>query len=552
MNETEQTLTVADPRQAEIDELRCRLEEAESTLAAIRSGEVDAIVVSGAESPRIYTLEGADHPYRVFVEAMQQGAVTVATDGTVVFCNASFMEMVKRPLEKIIGAKVHDFFSSADRAQLQKALSDDPIDRRPEEFTLLAEGTDLPVLVSANCLPIDLPVLCLVITDLTEHRQNLHLKDSDRRKNEFLAMLAHELRNPLAPIVNAVEVLLLLNTSGNGETVAACEIVERQVRQMVRLIDDLLDVSRITRGKINLKTEPADLLAIAATALETSRPLIEARRQELHVSITSEPLQIEADVTRLAQVMTNLLNNAAKYTEEQGQIWLTIEQEPNEAVIRVRDDGIGIAPDVLPTVFDLFIQGERGIDRSQGGLGIGLTLVRSLVEMHGGTVSAASAGAGKGSEFVVRLPLSRKTAPSACPAPSRHFSPAESRRSRVLVVDDNRDCAAILAMLLQAKGHEPFIAADGRSAIAMARSLRPALVLLDIGLPGMDGYAVAEQLRKLPETCATKLIAITGYGDDQDRLRSKQAGFDHHLVKPVSAEVLEGLLQSVVAEPPMK
>ena len=231
------------------------------------------------------------------------------------------------------------------------------------------------MLVSLNRLPIDLPVLCLVVTDLTEHRQNLDLKDSDRRKNEFLAMLAHELRNPLAPIVNAVEVVTLLNAEGNAETIAACEVVGRQVRQMARLIDDLLDVSRITRGKINLQKEPADLLVIASTALETSRPLIESRRHEIHVSLPSEPLQIDADVTRLAQVLTNLLNNAAKYTEENGDIWLDVRRDGNQAIARVRDNGIGISQEVLPTVFDLFTQGERGIDRAQGGLGIGLTLV---------------------------------------------------------------------------------------------------------------------------------------------------------------------------------
>lgn len=524
----------------EIQELRYRLEEAEATLTAIRNGEVDAVVVDGN---KIYTLEGADHPYRVLVEAMQQGAVTLNHDGSVIYCNDGFANMVHIAAEKIIGLPISQFFLDNDRQLLQHGLTG-ANDAKQAELTLQdCDGTHRPVVVSFNLLPLEHHnAMCLVITDLTEHKQNQQLQDSDRRKDEFLAMLAHELRNPLAPIANAAH-LLHLSNQGSDETVKwACEIVDRQVKQLTRIVDDLLDVSRITRGKINLHKAPLEVTAILNAAVETSRPLIESRRHRLHMELPAQKIRVEADHTRMAQVLTNLLNNAAKYTEEGGQIWLTLHQEQNQAVIAVRDNGSGIAPELQPSVFELFTQADRTIDRAQGGLGIGLTLVHRLVELHGGSVSVYSAGIGQGSTFTVRLPLLQ--APPPMPPPNFPLlnGHAPITTKRILVVDDNLDAARSMAMMLRAMGHEAAVAHDGPGAIETNAKFEPNLVLLDIGLPGMDGYAIVEHLRTMPGGDRLKIAALTGYGEEQDRKRSREAGFDHHFVKPLALPTLQALL----------
>jgi signal transduction histidine kinase len=366
------------------------------------------------------------------------------------------------------------------------------------------------------------------------------LREADRRKDEFLAMLAHELRNPLAPIRNAVQIMRLVG-SADSELERSREMIDRQVEHMTRLVDDLLEVSRITGGKIKLQKQTVDLLAVAAQAVETSRPLIDARQHELTLCLPPEPILLDADPTRLAQVISNLLNNAAKYTEIGGHIWLTVSRQDGEAVVRVRDNGIGMPADLLPHVFDLFTQAERSLDRSQGGLGIGLTLARSLVTLHGGHISAHSEGPGKGSEFVVRLPELIEAKANAKdqmigeqPA-ARHFS------RRVLVVDDNRDAAESIAMLLRLWGHDVRTALDGRSALEAAQTYRPDVVLLDIGLPNVDGYEVAKQLRHQLGDNGLLLVAVTGYGQTEDRRRSAEAGFNRHLVKPVNPAELEAL-----------
>ncbi len=384
------------------------------------------------------------------------------------------------------------------------------------------------------------------------------LKEADRRKDEFLAMLAHELRNPLAPIRNAVQVLRLLGPASPKQNWAQ-DVMDRQVQQLTRLVDDLLDVSRITRGKVKLQKEAVDLATVVGRAVETSRPLIESRRHQCVVNLAPEPIWLQADPTRLAQVLANLLNNAAKYTAEGGRVLLTTTREGHEAVIKVRDTGMGIPAEMLPHVFDLFTQGERALDRSQGGLGIGLTLVRSLVELHGGSVQAFSAGPDQGSEFVVRLPVlprfqARSPARSPARFPARSASKggatrkrSASARRRVLVVEDNADAAMSLALLLQFEGHEVRMAHDGPAALELARTFGPEVVLLDIGLPGLDGYEVARRLREdFKETVL--LVAQTGYGQDEDRRRSQEAGFDHHLVKPVDPHALMVLLDQFEEE----
>jgi signal transduction histidine kinase/DNA-binding response OmpR family regulator len=371
-----------------------------------------------------------------------------------------------------------------------------------------------------------------------------NVQEADRRKNEFLAMLAHELRNPLAPIRNAVEILRLY-APNHSELNKIRDMLQRQVQQLVRLVDDLLDISRITRGKIRLQTEPVDAVEVAARAVETCRPLLDARRHELTVSLPPEPLPVQADPVRLAQVLGNLLNNAAKYTKEGGHIWLTAERQAGEVVLRVRDTGIGIPAEILGSVFDLFTQADRSLDRSDGGLGIGLTLVRRLVEMHGGSVQVFSAGPNQGSEFVVRLPALTGPLPVSANGVSHH--PGKHPSHRVLVVDDNVDVADSLVLVLRGAGHEVQVAHDGSAALATAETFGPEVVLLDIGLPEMNGYEVARRLRERLAGKNMLLVALTGYGQKEDQRRSHEAGFDQHLVKPVDPEGLLGMLASFVA-----
>ncbi len=384
------------------------------------------------------------------------------------------------------------------------------------------------------------------IRDVTERKlfeQTLH--EADRHKDEFLAMLAHELRNPLAPICNAAQILKLVGPR-DPQLDGVREMIERQVNHLVHLVDDLLDVSRVSRGKIVLQKETVDLISVLRQAVETSRPLMEARRHRLTLTIPDDPILLEGDATRLVQVVGNLLNNAAKYTDTQGEISLILEKAPGDtpqAQIRVRDNGRGIDPTKLHKLFDLFYQADRNLDRSEGGLGIGLSLVKNLVEMHGGSVEAHSRGRGTGSEFIVRL---------ACLPSANRPVPAPLTDSRstnppllILVVDDNKDSANSMAMLLQLEGHEVLVAHDGREGVELALRQRPRVILLDIGLPLLDGYQVCRSVRNAGVT-ETVIIAMTGYGQDTDRSRSLEAGFDAHLVKPIDLPALHNLLATHV------
>jgi two-component system CheB/CheR fusion protein len=364
------------------------------------------------------------------------------------------------------------------------------------------------------------------------------LLEADQRKNEFLAMLAHELRNPLAPIGNAVEILRRPGLDA-AQSAWCSDIIDRQTGQLTRLVDDLLDISRITQGKIELQKAPLAVADIVQRAVETSRPLLDERRHELVVQLPSEPLWVEGDEVRLAQAVSNLLNNAAKYTDEGGRIELGAEPCEDEAIIRVRDTGRGMDASALPHLFAPFYQVDRTLDRAEGGLGIGLSLVKNLVGLHGGSVRAFSAGKGQGSEFVVRLP--RLVDPPAAACAVAESQPATGGL-RILVVDDNHDAAESLALLLQIDGHEVWMAHDGPAGLEMARAKRPDAVLLDIGLPGMDGYAVARTLRRSAESGQARLIALTGYGQREDREKSSAAGFDAHLLKPVDIDLLQRLL----------
>jgi signal transduction histidine kinase len=373
------------------------------------------------------------------------------------------------------------------------------------------------------------------------HQRAEELAQADRRKDEFLAMLGHELRNPLAPIRNAIQVMQMLGPP-DPQLRWARDVIDRQVRQMARLVDDLLDVSRISRGKITLNREVVELAGIIERAVESSRSLLEVRRHQFAELMPPEKIWLEADPARLAQVVANLLNNAAKYTEAGGQIRLAVAREGGAAVVRVQDNGMGIPADFLPHVFDLFTQGDRSLARSEGGLGIGLTLVKSLVEMHGGSVEAHSQGPNQGSEFVVRLPI--LAAPPARVAQEQHNGTDHpvSRPRRVLVVDDNTDSAESLDRLLGLQGHEVRTAHDGPTALRVAQMFGPEVVLLDIGLPQMDGYEVARQLREQIGLRQVVLVALTGYGQEEDRRKAAEAGFDAHLTKPADPAALHRLL----------
>lgn len=376
-------------------------------------------------------------------------------------------------------------------------------------------------------------------------RAEAALRDAHRRKDEFLAILAHELRNPLAPIRNSLHILRL--TGSIDPTVEHVrEMMERQVNHMVRLVDDLLEIARFTRGKIELRKERVDLSAVIASAVDASKPLIESADLDLTVMLPPEPLALEADPVRLAQVFSNLLNNAAKFTSPKGHVWLNARREGTHVTVSVRDTGIGIPADMLARVFEMFAQADESYGRVQEGLGVGLALVQTLVQMHGGSVEAHSEGPGRGSEFVVRLPLVADVHTAEAGSHQRQPS-TSSVPCRVLVVDDNQDAADSLGILLKFLGMEVHVFHDGLSALQALESHRPAVVLLDIGMPVIDGYEVARRIRRQPQFQDIALIALTGWGQEDDRRRSLAAGFDDHLVKPADAETLQALIRSVTA-----
>jgi PAS domain S-box-containing protein len=384
---------------------------------------------------------------------------------------------------------------------------------------------------------------CGTNTDISDiKKMEESLRDADRRKDEFLATLAHELRNPLAPIRNSLQILKMARVDP-ALAQQTRDMMERQVHHLVRLVDDLLDVSRVMRGKIELRKEPVELATVVAHAVETAQPLMNLQGHRLDVSVTSESLLVDADPVRLTQVIGNLLTNAAKYTEANGRIQLSAARDSDQAVLKVRDNGIGIAPDMLPHIFELFVQADHSSARTQGGLGIGLTLAKNLVEMHGGALEAHSSGLGEGSEFTIRLPLVAQE--KRAPREQVNGEPPSERSTsghRLLVVDDNKDAAISLAMLLRLQGYEVHVAHDGPAAIESATALHPDMIFLDIGMPGMDGYEVARRVRNTPGLEKTVLAALTGWGQQEDRRRSAEAGFDYHLVKPAEQKSLEQVL----------
>jgi PAS domain S-box-containing protein len=504
-------------------------------------------------------LEDSETRFRRLFEAAHDGILILdASTYKITHVNPFLTTLLDYPADHFLGRELWEIGFLKDKQASVLAMQQlDKIGSIRYEGLPLEDrhGQKHPVEMVANKYDEGLhPVIQCNIRDISERRklekqmlsQAAELSDLHRRKDEFLAMLSHELRSPLAPIANAVQLLGLPNGVETLLQKQARGIIERQVSQLQHLVDDLLEVSRITTGRVQLRQERVALRGIIDGAVETARPLIDQRKHELSLSMPKEILWLNADAARLEQVVVNLLTNAAKYTEEKGHIWLSVQAEGDECVLRVRDTGIGIAPALLPKIFDLFTQAERSLDRSQGGLGIGLALVQRLTELHGGRVEVHSA-VGQGSEFIVRLPL--MAIELADTTPLTEVGDAKAVRPlRVLVVDDNVDTVLSFSILLRASGHDVFTANDGLMAVQVANEQHPDVVLLDIGLPGLNGYDVAKRIRQQTGGKKVVLIALTGYGQDTDRELSAQAGFNHHLVKPARLEQVKEILAAAAEQ----
>lgn len=491
-------------------------------------------------------------------------ALVTGPDHVFQLANPPFLQMARR--REVVGKAVRDVFPALLDTPLPGVLdrvyaSGEPFVASEYAVTLdlAQDGNPEERYFSFNLEPLrgdDQAVygIMAVALEVTEHvrvrrvlerahgeREKLltELESANRAKDEFLAMLGHELRNPLSPIVTALE---LMKLKPGRDTSDERKIIERQVRHLVRLVDDLLDVAKITRGKVELRKESIEVSDVLDKAVEIASHLFEQRRHRLTIDVPKQGLLWTGDPVRLAQAVANLLTNAARYTNPGGHVQLSAARDGDELVIRVLDDGVGIGADMLPHVFDLFVQGKRSSDRAEGGLGIGLALVKNLVNLHGGFVTANSAGSGRGSEFVIHLPLLEPGRQSEPPR-GMNLSQLASVRRRVLVVDDNQDSAELLRTMLRIAGHDVTIAHDPLAALALAERFAPEVAVLDIGLPVMDGYELAARLRLLPETATCKLVAVTGYGQSEDRSRSERAGFAIHLVKPIDVERLIQILQ---------
>jgi PAS domain S-box-containing protein len=527
----------------QVKKLQRELEEAQDTLRAIRQGEVDALVVEGPQGAQLFTLKNAEQPYRMLVEQMQEGAATLTKAGDVLYCNRRFAELVGSAPETIVGGPIAPFIAEVDRPLLAAALRTGR--GKYEGHVLVVDGRALPALFSVGTFVADgVESLCLVVTDLVElmrtRAARAEAEAASQAKDQFLAMLGHELRNPLGAISSAVSVLGHALTPEHDRR--ARDVIAHQTEHLSRLVADLLDVTRGALGKIELVRAPIDVAAAARRCLAT---LDSTGKLGQHVvTVETEPVWVQADVVRIEQVIMNLLSNSLKFTPRGGSIKVTVGRERDEALLRVADAGAGISAELLPSVFDLFVQGDRNLDRRTGGLGVGLSLVRRLVELHGGRVEAASPGLGRGSVFTVWLPALED-------APSQGFvqaapEPAGTFRRRILVVEDNADNREMIRILLETSGHEIHEAGDGVSGVELAVQLEPDAVLIDIGLPGIDGYAVARQIRsKLRGRC--RLIALSGYGQPQDRARAVDAGFDEHLLKPVDPARLLAVITAAAA-----
>ena len=542
----------------ENSQLRERLAEAEAVIQAIRHGEIDAVVVSSSEGAKIFTLEGSDHPYRLLVESMNEGAATLSDEGIILFSNPRLASLLGTTTAELAGTRLADWIAESERTHFERMLHDSRDRSVSGDLTLSAGKIDsLPVHVSLSSLRVKgVRCCCAVLTDmsLAKHHAALaasaeyvrqvndRLREADKRKDEFLATLAHELRNPLAPIRAAAYMLKKLDTR-DEKLLRAREVIERQAAHMTRLIDDLLEMSRITQGKIDLRRRPESLTAIIAGVVQSAQAGMDLRQHQFSIDVESDPLLMDADAIRIAQAVGNVIENATKYTRPGGRITLHVRHQGAQAVIRVQDNGIGIEPAMAARIFDMFVQAENGDRRPNGGLGIGLALSRKLIEMHGGTITASSAGLGLGAEFEIRLPLSATQSPQATDAVAAGGEPPPATR-RVMIVDDNADAADSLCALLQMSGHEVKSVYRGADALREMLVFHPDVVLLDIGLPDLDGYEIARRARaSLGERCPN-LVALSGWGREEDRELAFEAGIPVHLTKPVDVTILERVLEN--------
>jgi PAS domain S-box-containing protein len=497
--------------------------------------------------------------FQVTLSSIGDAVVTTDTEGRVSFLNPVAEMMTGWKTGEAAGERLEKVFNIVNEETREPASN--PVDRVLREGIVVGLANHTALIskdgsersIEDSAAPIRdaggrISGAVMVFHDVTERRRaEKALKEADKKKDEFLAILAHELRNPLVPIRNGLNVLKL---AGNDADTAedARAMMDQALTQMVRLVDDLLDASRITTGKLQLRKERVELAAVVRSAVETTRPLMDEHGHKLTVTLPSTPILLDADATRLAQVLSNLLNNAAKYSDKDGHITLTAEQRVDEVVVRVRDRGIGIPAEHLRRVFDMFVQVDPAFERAQGGLGIGLSLVKGLVEMHGGTIEARSDGPGTGSEFTVRLPVA-VTEPPESPSVNGGETVSAAAKYRILIVDDNRLSTRSTAMLLRLMGHDLATAHDGIEGMERARTFRPDVILLDIGLPELNGYEAARRIRAEPWGKSVFLVAVTGYGQEEDRRRSLEAGFDYHMVKPIDiAELEKKLSESRIAD----
>jgi signal transduction histidine kinase/ActR/RegA family two-component response regulator len=599
-----------------LEGLRARLDEAEETLRAIRSGEVDAIVVSGSNGARVFTLEGADTPYRLLVEEMSEGALTIATDGLILYANRRFAKMLDVPLSKVTGSSLLEWVDERARPAMQALLDEAAVKGESKrEFEMIRGGLEsglaernggavlvhVPTYLCASCLPDSEPTrLCVVVTDLTEERQHQRLvatqealKASETRllaasrlRDEFLATISHELRTPLNAILGWAT-LLKGGRLGAGKTSEAIEIIERNARAQVRLVDDLLDVSRVITGKLQLDVRPVPVLPLVQTVLESLRPTFEAREIKLETDwkqidggavtnghgasrgASASPRDmvnagdmVNGDPDRLQQVIWNLLSNAVKFTPPQGTVRVTLARAATHLELRVADSGLGIKPEFLPHVFERFRQADSTTTRRHSGLGLGLAIVRHLVELHGGTVGVESEGEGRGAAFIVRLPVralrdrrTRRSSLDAAASGARELADAmvaDLHGVTVLVVDDEVDAQALVRTVLQEAGATAIGASAVADALELLTRFRPDVVVADIGMPGEDGYSLIRQVRERERSRADRMpaIALTAYGRAEDRALALESGFDAHLRKPVDTDALLMAIATAVGRVP--
>jgi signal transduction histidine kinase/CheY-like chemotaxis protein len=490
--------------------------------------------VTVGSGEQLGALRSADAPFRALVEQMQEGAVTLTIGGDIIYCNRRFSELVHLPRGEVVGGPFDRFVIDAHERETLRTLI---VYGAGKLRTNLVRAGDTPVEahISVSGLTVDgVEHRSLLITDMSTL---LKVQRESKTKDEFLAVLAHELRNPLGAIGGAARVLDVVDLV-EPRAVRARGIIQRQVTHMARLINDLLDVGRAITGKITIERQPLDLAEVVRSCVSGTLSL---QGDDGRVEVSTEPVWVLADAVRLEQIACNLLSNALKFSPANRRVRVAVVREGSEAVLQVSDEGIGIDSELLPRVFDLFVQAADTSDHPRGGLGIGLTLVRRLVELHGGTIDVTSQGLGHGAMFTMRMPAiaGAPSKPAAEPA-----AKAKPRSRRVLLVDDNVDSREMYGLILQADGHVVFQAADGDDALSMFRRMRPEVAVVDIGLPGMDGYEVARRIRADPQGHDIKLIALTGYGQPEDRERSRAAGFDRHLVKPASPDAIRNELDA--------